>query len=213
MTAKPPQKKTRTKRRDVAPAYELTKQERAAMERFHSRRASAPPAPSIKLSINNGVAKISVNHDDELIGSAMQFDALATVDTDFYDGILNQMVNIGTHGQEVDEKAVNFVLSVVKGIEPRDQLETMLGVQMAAVHNATMTFARRLNHVDNIQKQDSAERALNKLARTFTMQLDALKRYRREADQTVRVERVIVNDGGQAVVGNVTQGAGGEDQK
>jgi len=43
----------------------------------------------------------------------------------------------------------------------------MLAAQMAAVHVATMTFARRLAHVDNIQQQDSAERAFNKLARTL----------------------------------------------
>ena len=38
-----------------------------------------------------------------------------------------------------------------------------------------MTFARRLNHVDNLAQQDSAERAFNKLARTFTAQVEALK--------------------------------------
>jgi len=37
----------------------------------------------------------------------------------------------------------------MKGIEPRDQLETMLLAQMAAVHVASMTFARRLAHVEN----------------------------------------------------------------
>jgi hypothetical protein len=53
------------------------------------------------------------------------------------------------------------------------EIEAMLASQMAAVHMATMTFARRLNHVDNIPQQDSAERAFNKLARTFTTQLEA----------------------------------------
>jgi hypothetical protein len=42
------------------------------------------------------------------------------------------------------------MLSVVKDIEPRDQVEAMLAAQMAATHNAIMTFARRLNHVENI---------------------------------------------------------------
>jgi hypothetical protein len=42
----------------------------------------------------------------------------------------------------------------------------MLATQMAAVHMATMTFARRLAHVESIPQQDSAERAFNKLART-----------------------------------------------
>jgi len=38
---------------------------------------------------------------------------------------------------------------------------------MAAVHQAILTFARRLAHVETIDQQDSAERAFNKLARTF----------------------------------------------
>ena len=70
------------------------------------------------------------------------------------------------------------MLAVVKGIEPRDQIEAMLAAQMAAVHMASMTFARRLAHVDNIPQQDSAERAFNKLTRTFAAQVEALKRYR-----------------------------------
>ena len=100
---------------------------------------------------------------------------------------------------------VNFMLSVVKGIKPRDQLEAMLAAQMAAVHMATMTFARRLAHVENIPQQDSAERAFNKLTRTFATQMEALKRYRTGGEQKVTVQHVSVSEGGQAIVGNVTQ--------
>ena len=101
------------------------------------------------------------------------------------------------------------MLSVVKGVKPKDQLETMLAAQMAAIHMATMTFARRLAHVDTIQQQDSAERALNKLARTYAMQMEALKRYRTGGEQKVTVQHVSVSEGGQAIVGNVTQRRGG----
>jgi hypothetical protein len=97
------------------------------------------------------------------------------------------------------------MLSVVKGGEPRDRIEAMLASQMAAVHMATMTFARRLAHVENIPQHDSAERAFNKLARTFAAQVEALKRYRTGGAQTVRVEHVSVHEGGQAIVGNVSQ--------
>jgi hypothetical protein len=68
---------------------------------------------------------------------------------------------------------------------------------LATVHNATMTFARRLVHGDNIPQQDSAERAFNKLARTFVSQVEALKRYRSGGEQHVRVEHVTVNEGGR----------------
>ena len=79
----------------------------------------------------------------------------------------------------------------------------MLALQMAAVHRATMTFARRLAHVENIPQQDSAERAFNKLTRTFAAQVEALKRYRSGGEQTVTVQHVHVGEGGQAIVGNV----------
>ncbi len=79
----------------------------------------------------------------------------------------------------------------------------MLAAQMAAVHNATMTFARRLAHVENIPQQDAAERAFNKLARTFTAQVEALKNYRSKGEQRMVVQHVNVAEGGQAIVGNV----------
>ncbi len=105
------------------------------------------------------------------------------------------------------------MLAMVKGVEPKDQVEAMLAAQMAAVHNAVMTFARRLNHVENIPQQDSAERAFNKLARTFAAQVEALKRYRTGGEQRVTVEHVTVNEGGRAIVGTVTHGGRGPSEK
>jgi hypothetical protein len=47
----------------------------------------------------------------------------------------------------------------------------------------------------------------NKLARTFVAQVEALKRYRSTGEQSIRVQHVTVNDGGQ-VVGDVQTGGG-----
>jgi hypothetical protein len=76
----------------------------------------------------------------------------------------------------------------------------MLAAQLAAVHMATMTFARRFAHVENIPQQDSAKWTLNKLARRFATQMEALKRYRTGGQQKVTVEHV--HAGGQATVGH-----------
>ena len=174
-----------------------------------ARSKENPPGPRVKVSEKDGVAQIATDHADLAVGQALLMRALGTTDTDFLDGLLRQLANAGTQGQTVDERALNFMLSVVKGTEPQDQVEAMLAAQMAAVHNATMTFARRLAHVETIQQQDSAERAFNKLARTFAAQVEALKRYRTSGEQTVRVEYVTVNEGGQAIVGAVTHGGRG----
>lgn len=128
------------------------------------------------------------------------------------DGILGQAVRLGSHGNRVDAKATNFALAFVDAMQPRDAAETLLITQMAATHQAAMMFARRLNHVENIPQQDSAERAMNKLLRSYAVQMDTLKRYRSKGQQIVRVERVTVENGAQAVVGNVNHGGRGEDE-
>src|SRR5207247_5205462 len=75
--------------------------------------------------------------------------------------IVSQLANASGHGRDFDEHRLNFMLSVIKGIEPRNQLEAMLAAQMAAVHVATMTFARHLAHAEEIVLVDSTERAFN----------------------------------------------------
>jgi hypothetical protein len=132
--------------------------------------------------------------------------ALGTTDVDFLADFLTQLGGAASKGPDPDKCALNFMLAVVKGIDPKDQVEAMLGAQMAAVHMATMKFACRLTHVDNIQQQDSAERVFNKLARTFAAQVEALKRCRTGGEQKVTVKHVTVNEGGQAIVGNVSTG-------
>jgi hypothetical protein len=134
--------------------------------------------------------------------------AMGTTDRDFFDGLMLQLVN-ASQGKGPSDNAVDFMLAVIKGVEPRDQIEAMLAAQMAAVHMASMTFARRLAHVDNIPQQDSAERAFNKLTRTFAAQVEALKRYRSGGEQKVIVQHVHVAEGGQAIVGNVSAPAEG----
>jgi hypothetical protein len=48
---------------------------------------------------------------------------------------------------------------------------------------------------------------VTKLARTYTAQTEALERYRTGGEQKVTVQHVSVSEGGQAIVGNVTQTA------
>ncbi len=132
-------------------------------------------------------------------------ESIGTTDGAFLNGVIEQLARASYREGEINEDLLNFMLSVVAGIKPRDQTEAMLAAQMAAIHTATMTFARRLADVENIPQQDSAERALNKLARTFASQMEALKRYRTGGEQKVTVQHVSVQEGGQAIVGNVTQ--------
>jgi hypothetical protein len=148
-------------------------------------------------------AKFSVDHPDQAVGILALMRAIGTTDVDFYDGLMGHLVNASRGQNALSHNGTNFMLSDVRGIEPRDQIEAMLAAQMAAVHTASMTFARRLAQVENIPQQDSAERAFNKLTRTFAAQMSALKEYRSKGEQKMTVQHVHVAEGGQAIVGNV----------
>jgi hypothetical protein len=189
--------------------YEPTEREKTALDRYRAQKAAAPAAPRMKVINDKMEPTIAPDHPDRPLAYALLEEALGTVSVDFTKGLLSQLTNAGSHGRQVDEDALNFMLSVVTGSKPKDQLDAMLAAQMAAVHTATMTFARRLANAETVAQQDSAERALNKLARTFAMQMEALKRYRTGGEQKVTVQHVSVNEGGQAIVGNVNQAPSG----
>jgi len=190
----------------VEESFHASQQDRAAITRFIEKNKGKPPVPVVTVTQKDGVAAISIDHEDEAVGMILLMSALGTTSPDFLDGLLKQLLNVGTEGKDVNARGLNFMLSVVTSVEPRDQIEAMLAAQMAAVHMATMTFARRLAHVDTIPQQDSAERTFNKLSRTFAAQVGALKHYRTGGEQKVTVEHVTVNEGGQAIVGNVSHG-------
>jgi hypothetical protein len=128
-----------------------------------------------------------------------------TKNPDFFFGLVRQAANaVAPKGRYPDEDGIKFMLAFIKDSKPRDESETMLITQMAATHVAAMRFANRLSYVESIQEQDSAERAYNKLARTFAMQMETLQRHRTTSESKVIVQNVSVSDGGQAIVGNVT---------
>ena len=95
------------------------------------------------------------------------------------------------------------MLSVIKGIHPRDGIEAMLGGQMAAVHMSMMTFVDEFARLGNTPQQEMAERAMNKLSRTFATLVGALKHHRTGGEQKLTVR--YVSESRQAIVSTVTQ--------
>ena len=156
---------------NAAKPYDKTSQERTAIDRFLARYA-ANSAPRLKVTKGKEIAP---HHPDALAGQLLLMDALGTGDPEFYNGLIDQLARVGSQGDQTNEQTLNFMLSVVKGVQPKDQLEAMLAAQMAAVHMLSLAFAQRLTEVENLPQQDSATGAFNKLTRTFTSQMEALK--------------------------------------
>lgn len=184
------------------PDYALKPKERGPAEKAFAS-ITAKTAPRLKLPKN----RIAIDHPDRVVGELLMMEALGTGDCDFANGIVRQLANAsGSPGRPADELDLNFMLSVVVGIRPNDQVEAMIGTQMAVTHSAAMRAALYLARAENLLETKSAERTLNKLVRSFTALVEALKRHRAVDEQRMTVQNnVSVQDGGRAIVGPVTQ--------
>jgi hypothetical protein len=139
------------------------------VEVLDKQRKQETPAPKLKVQQGeNGTNHVSFKHPDATVAYAQLAAALGTADADFINSILSQLANATGKGSGADEDQLNFVLSILAGMAPRDRIEALLAVQMALVHLASMTFTKRLALVSMIPQQDSTSNALNKLMRTFT---------------------------------------------
>lgn len=184
--------------------YEPSDKEISAIASFDARRADASLWPTMKFS--NG--RPDIDHPSPPIGWKLLMESLGTASVPVTTTIIEQLGSSLSASPEREKDAINFGMAIIASIKPQDELETLLAAQMAAIHCATMTASRRLNQAGNIVQWDSAERTLNKLARTFTTQMETLKRYRTGGEQKVTVHHVTVNEGGQAIVGTVQQAKG-----
>ncbi len=109
------------------------------------------------------------------------------------------------------EIAVNASLAFIEGAKPRDEIECALVIQMACTHSATMAVFSRLGEGRGGDRGVAAmASAAARLLRAYATQVEALRRLRNGNFQTVRVEHVHVNEGGQAIIGNVRSGTAGD---
>ncbi len=113
--------------------------------------------------------------------------------------------------EQARNELVGLTLDTLAAFAPKDPIEGMLAAQATAMHHASMECFRRAMNPEQPHeivvrcRKDGAN-----LARGMVDMLDALARHRgKSTKQVVRVERVVVQDGGQAIVGTVAPGRGG----
>ena len=104
----------------------------------------------------------------------------------------------------ISEVAVNASLAFIEGAKPRDEIECALVIQMACTHSATMAVLNRLGGAAGERTVAAMASAAARLLRAYATQVEALRRLRNGGCQNVRVEHVYVNEGGQALIGNVS---------
>lgn len=162
-------------------------------------REAIRTAPTLRRDDEKNVTVLAKDED--------QIRQLFGVKTNEAAGLLLQ-IGLSAFGQKGMDY-FELVPALAVEMEPRDAVEAMLINQMAATHYAISSLSMKLIGANSYEIGEVYERSLTRLSRTFLAQVESLKKYRAKAQQVVRVERVEVKDGGQAVVGSVTHQGGG----
>ena len=153
------------------------------------------------------VAKPQLLHQNLLEGAFANIGSNIKEREHFCRMIINQLYFAGVIQDGQD--ALDNMLNIVGGIKPRDHIEGLLAAQMLATHNAMMNCFKKIElcfdskDIPTIEITNILINSANKLARTYTMQMEALNRYRGKGQQKMTVEHVHINSGGQAIIGNV----------
>ena len=131
--------------------------------------------------------------------------ALGTVSRDF---VRRSLLHLQSAARSpfgtISEIAINGALAMISAAAPKDEIEGALAVQMSCTHAAAMAILGKLDSGFGTERRIAIfASAAARLMRTFAMQVEVFRRLRNGGQQFVRVEHVHVNEGGQAVIGNV----------
>jgi predicted RNA-binding protein YlxR (DUF448 family) len=112
---------------------------------------------------------------------------------------------------EDQAKAQSAAVLALAAFKPKDAVEGMLAAQAVGLHHAAMECMRRAMIPEQpFEAATKLRKDAANLCRAMTDMLDALDRKRGKGPQVVRVERVVVQEGGQAIVGTVQSCAGSD---
>jgi hypothetical protein len=140
--------------------------------------------------------RLNQTHVHPDIAGFRMMNTLGTTSIDLADRLVSQILN-ATHlqpsGEPISENTLNAALGAVAGIAPQDEAEAMLAAQMVGVHWVAMDLLRQAGTTDSRFQFNDAGNMAVKLLRTYTAQLEALKRYRSAGEQRVVVQHQHVN--------------------
>lgn len=190
---------TVSRRRRCRTKPEPSKTLKAGKAKALARVLKRPLSPGIMYEPNgSGGLRATSPHSDLELWELQLADAFGTRSSSImrtFVGQLKQLVpqvwDGGAGLRKPHETELNAALAMVADVQPRNVAEAALAAQMVAVHWMQMRLASQaLNRGYNVLQQDAA--IASKLARTYTMQLEALAKLRgkqKTSRQTIRVRK------------------------
>lgn len=168
----------------------------AAAKQTHQLRPTRPAY--VEVPDEAGTLRVQAPHSDEEGHAHLVAETLASTSNDFIDSCLVQLANATAEGGKPSIKQFNASLALIGAIQPQNELETALTLQMVRTHELTLEMLSRTKSATHLEALRDYGNLATKLSRTFTAQMKQLSDWRRGGEQVVR--HVHVYEGGQAVV-------------
>ena len=167
----------RTKAAATAPVEKpaRTVEEQALVDTWQTQpRLKRPP----RLKEGEAPGTVVPDTADLPLWAARMAQALGVDDPWLMDTLLNQVAgclpSAPAKAASAPAKAASVAVAAVQSVGPRDGVEAMLAVQMAATHTVAMRMLQRAAlEQPSLEVYDSLVNRATKLLRTYTMQVEA----------------------------------------
>jgi hypothetical protein len=170
--------------------------------------ASQRRVPPVRVKVfraDGKLAKVHPPNGDEKNWWQRLNKALGTTSSDFVNASLFQIQAAARSPfGGISQLSMNAALAIIEAAAPKDEIEGALAIQMACTHVTAMAVLAKLDVAFASERRVAAfGSTAARLMKAYAMQMEVLRRSRHGGQQFVRVEHVHVNEGGQAVIGNV----------
>lgn len=130
---------------------------------------------------------------------------LGTVSDDFVDASLRRLIYACRLPGHLVASATSLsaALALIQSMEPANEMEAMVAVHIASLEAAAMAMMGRLAESGMEARIRSASMAVAKLERVLAAQINTYHRLKHGNRQVIRIEKVEVQPGAQAVVGQI----------
>ncbi|MCP4611081.1 MAG: hypothetical protein GY845_20420 [Planctomycetes bacterium] len=218
MAKKKTKKKTRRKAKSDKDLIkkEYTDVEKARIANYR-KRSKRQPIKFESLGSGSGNLRLHFKGKDKALTMAKLLEAFGTPDAGLQNylliqvgGTYNGVLSSGKIEYDKMADCVNNALAILDGIQPKDEIEGMLAIQMIGIHNMAMECIGRAMRTKRVDQMNLYINGGTKLSRVFANQMEVLKKYRGKSQQKIVVEHVNVSEGGKAIVGVINPGGRGE---
>ena len=179
---------------------DLTKAQKAEAARLATEQWNAVAPVKVTLARKpGGGMSIGIAGKCEAHGLLKLQKTFAAVSMDPVNARANELLKyLGSVGADSADR-YNAALSFIESMEPQNQAEALLLVQMYVTHDAAIRALSQLGSAEWMPQFQTFGNLATKLLRTSQTQMEALARMRRGGEQVVRHVHVD-NRGGQAVI-------------